>query len=107
MILDDKLAAGEVIVLDGAIGSEIDRIGGKMDETAWCGLANWTDPDTVRRVHESYLGTSPGRRRMVDFPRTTNKERPSRWRQSSTRCARSVPRSLASCTVQCQPRRSG
>ena len=37
MILDDKLAAGDVIVLDGAIGSEIDRIGGKMDEAAWCG----------------------------------------------------------------------
>lgn len=55
MILDDKLAAGDVIVLDGAIGSEIDRIGGKMDEAAWCGLANLTDPDTVRRVHESYL----------------------------------------------------
>ena len=55
MILDDKLAAGDVIVLDGAIGSEIDRIGGKMDEAAWCGLANLTDPYTVRRVHESYL----------------------------------------------------
>lgn len=55
MILDDKLAAGDVIVLDGAIGSEIDRIGGKMDQAAWCGLANLTDPDTVRRVHESYL----------------------------------------------------
>ena len=55
MILDDKLAAGDVIVLDGAIGSEIDRIGGKMDEAAWCGLANLTDPGTVRRVHESYL----------------------------------------------------
>ncbi|MCY3812145.1 MAG: homocysteine S-methyltransferase family protein [Gammaproteobacteria bacterium] len=46
---------GDAIVLDGAIGSEIDRIGGKMDEAAWCGLANLTDPDTVRRVHESYL----------------------------------------------------
>ena len=26
-----------------------------MDKAAWCGLANLTDPDTVRRVHESYL----------------------------------------------------
>ena len=55
MILDDKLAAGDIIVLDGAIGSEIDRLGGKMDAAAWCGVANWTHPDTVRRVHESYL----------------------------------------------------
>ena len=55
MVLDDKLAAGDIVVLDGAIGSEIDRLGGKMDLAAWCGVANWTDPDTVRRVHESYL----------------------------------------------------
>ena len=55
MILDDKLAAGDIIVMDGAIGSEIDRLGGKMDLAAWCGVANVTHPDTVRRVHESYL----------------------------------------------------
>ena len=55
MILDDKLAAGDVIVLDGAVGSEIERRGGKMDAVAWCGVANVTHPDTVRRVHEAYL----------------------------------------------------
>ena len=55
MILDDKIAAGDVIVLDGAIGSEVDRLGGRMDAAAWCGVANRTHPDTVRRVHESYL----------------------------------------------------
>ena len=55
MILDEKITAGDVIVLDGAVGSEIDRLGGKMDAAAWCGVANWTHPETVRRVHESYL----------------------------------------------------
>ena len=55
MILDRKLASGDVIVLDGAVGSEIERLGGKMDAAAWCGVANWTHPDTVRHVHESYL----------------------------------------------------
>ena len=55
MILDEKIANGDLIVLDGAIGSEIDRLGGKMDAAAWCGVANVTDPDTVRRVHEAYL----------------------------------------------------
>ena len=56
MILDDKLAAGDVIVLDGAVGSEVERLGGEMDAVAWCGVANRTHPDTVRRVHEAYLG---------------------------------------------------
>jgi len=55
VILDEKLAAGETIVFDGAIGSEIERLGGAMDTVAWCGLANRTHPDTVRRVHLSYL----------------------------------------------------
>ena len=55
MILDEKLAAGDVIVLDGATGTEIKRLGGEMDPAAWCAVANLTHPDTVRRVHESYL----------------------------------------------------
>ena len=55
MILDEKLAAGDVIVLDGATGTEIARLGGEMNAAAWCGVANRTHPETVRRVHECYL----------------------------------------------------
>lgn len=55
MILDKKIADGDLLMLDGGIGSEIERLGGKMHSTAWCGVANKTDPDTVRNVHESYL----------------------------------------------------
>ncbi len=55
MILDDKLAAGEVIALDGATGTEIARLGGVMDNAAWCAAANLSHPDIVRRVHEAYI----------------------------------------------------
>ena len=55
MILDDKLAAGEVIVLDGATGTELSRLGTEMHGAAWCAVANKTNPDAVRAVHESYL----------------------------------------------------
>ena len=55
MILDEKIGLGDLIILDGAIGSEIERLGGRMDAAAWCGMANRTHPDTVRRVHASYL----------------------------------------------------
>ena len=55
MILDEKLAAGDVIVLDGATGTEVARLGGEMNAAAWCAVANRTHPDTVRCVHESYL----------------------------------------------------
>ncbi len=55
MILDNKLSKGETIVLDGATGSEIARLGGAMDAAAWCGVANKTHPEVVRLVHEEYI----------------------------------------------------
>ncbi len=55
MILDNKLSKQEIIILDGAIGSEIARLGGAMDSAAWCGVANKTHPEVVRRIHEGYI----------------------------------------------------
>ena len=55
MILDKKIAHGDVIVLDGATGTEIERLGGKMDAAAWCAVANMNSPEKVQQVHESYL----------------------------------------------------
>jgi len=55
VILDEKLADGDVIVLDGATGDEIARLGGQMDEVAWCAVANQTDPEIVCHVHEQYI----------------------------------------------------
>ncbi|MEE3279307.1 MAG: homocysteine S-methyltransferase family protein [Pseudomonadota bacterium] len=55
MTLEDRLRNNEIVILDGAIGSEIERLGAKMDNAAWCGVANKTYPDTVRNVHEEYV----------------------------------------------------
>ena len=55
MTLEDRLRNNEIVILDGAIGSEIERLGAKMDNAAWCGVANKTHPETVRKVHEEYL----------------------------------------------------
>ncbi|MBT5432210.1 MAG: homocysteine S-methyltransferase family protein [Alphaproteobacteria bacterium] len=55
IILQDKLDAGDVIVLDGATGTEIARMGGMMNDAAWCAVANKTHPDIVRGVHEEYI----------------------------------------------------
>ena len=55
MILDERLDNKDIIVLDGAIGTEVGRLGGKMDSAAWCAVANKTHPDVVRRVHQEYL----------------------------------------------------
>ena len=55
MILDNKLSNKEIIVLDGATGTEIARLGAAMNSSAWCGVANKTHPDIVRQVHEEYI----------------------------------------------------
>ena len=55
MILDNKLRNKEIIVLDGASGREIARLGAEMNSSAWCGVANKTHPDIVCQVHEEYI----------------------------------------------------
>ena len=55
MILDEKIAHGGVIVLDGATGTEIERLGGEMDSVAWCAVANMNYPEKVQQVHEAYM----------------------------------------------------
>jgi S-methylmethionine-dependent homocysteine/selenocysteine methylase len=47
--------AGEVVILDGAMGTELERRGVSMDADAWCGLANLTAIDTVRSIHDENL----------------------------------------------------
>ena len=44
-----------LLILDGATGTEIARLGGKMDSASWCAVANKTNPEIVKQVHEEYL----------------------------------------------------
>ena len=53
--LDKRIARGEIILLDGGIGTEIEKRGVNMDETTWCGASHMTHPDVVRTVHEDYI----------------------------------------------------
>ena len=55
MTLDERLASNAPIVLDGATGTEVARLGGAMNGAAWCAEANKTGPGVVRTVHEEYI----------------------------------------------------
>ena len=50
-----RLDAGEVVILDGAMGTELERRGVPMDDVAWDAAARVTHPDLVREVHEDYI----------------------------------------------------
>ena len=51
----ERVAAGELVVIDGGTGTEIQRRGGAMDDATWCAEANLQQPDLVREVHRAYL----------------------------------------------------
>ena len=55
--LRQRLAQGDVIILDGGTGTELDRRGVPMHGVAWCAAALRTHPEVVRQVHEDYIRT--------------------------------------------------
>jgi S-methylmethionine-dependent homocysteine/selenocysteine methylase len=53
--MDARLRQGEVLLLDGAVGTQLQEMGAPMDNTAWAASALETHPYTVRRMHELYV----------------------------------------------------
>ena len=53
--LKARLDSGDVVVLDGAVGTQLQDMGVPMHQVAWCAPANYTHPDTVELMHERYI----------------------------------------------------
>ena len=53
--LQERLDRGEVIILDGATGTELERRGVPMHGVSWSAAALKTHPDVVRQVHEDFI----------------------------------------------------
>ena len=53
--IEGRLAAGEVLLLDGGTGTELERRGAPMHEEVWCGAATLANGDLLRDVHEDYV----------------------------------------------------
>jgi len=50
------LAEGHIVLMDGAMGTELDRRDVPMHGKAWSAAAMTTHPDAVRGVHADYIG---------------------------------------------------
>jgi S-methylmethionine-dependent homocysteine/selenocysteine methylase len=50
-----RLADGDVVIIDGGTGTQLQAEGVPMDDEAWSGRANLEQPDAVQRVHEAYI----------------------------------------------------
>ena len=53
--LEQKLAAGDFIILDGGTGTELERCDAEMHDASWCAMATKTHPDVLRSVHDSFI----------------------------------------------------
>ncbi len=50
-----KFASKEVVILDGAVGTQLQSLHVPMNSHAWAAEALLSHPYTVRRMHESYI----------------------------------------------------
>ena len=53
--LQHMIATGELVFLDGATGTEIERREVPMDAAAWSAAALLTHPQVIRAIHEDYI----------------------------------------------------
>ncbi len=54
--LKDRLnGRGDPIVIDGGMGTQLEKAGVAMHGKVWSGKAVLSDPDAVRRVHEDFI----------------------------------------------------
>ena len=53
--LESLLQGAGPIILDGANGTELERLGARMDQDLWCARALADSPGLVRRVHRRYI----------------------------------------------------
>lgn len=55
MQLTQRIHAGEVIILDGATGTELQRRGVEMSPEAWCGPATLGNAELLTQIHLDYI----------------------------------------------------
>jgi len=53
--IDKKISHNQIIILDGATGTELEKRGVAMNSSAWSAEAVLTSPETVQAVHEDYI----------------------------------------------------
>jgi len=53
--MERRLKAGEIVILDGGTGTELERRGVAMDPEAWCGPATLGNAEVLEAIHRDYI----------------------------------------------------
>jgi len=54
-VAEHLLQNGDILILDGGTGTELERRGVPMDPEAWCGVASLENSGTLEQVHKDYI----------------------------------------------------
>ena len=54
--IESRLLNGNIVLLDGGTGSELEKRGAAMDPEAWCGPATLENTDILVGIHRDYIG---------------------------------------------------
>ncbi|MBN36348.1 MAG: hypothetical protein CMM46_16535 [Rhodospirillaceae bacterium] len=53
--LQQRLTAGDTLIIDGGTGTELEKRGAVMDGEAWVGATMQTAPDMIRKIHRDFI----------------------------------------------------
>ena len=53
--IDGRIAAGQLVVIDGGIGTELERRGVPMDKASWSATTNLEQSDVLEQIHVDYV----------------------------------------------------
>lgn len=53
--VQDRIDAGDILVIDGGMGTELERRGVPMDAQSWAGSALKNHPDMIRTIHRDFI----------------------------------------------------
>lgn len=53
--IKQRLDSGDIVVLDGGTGTELQRRGAKMNPASWCGPASIDNSDLLTQIHLDYI----------------------------------------------------
>ena len=54
-VIFGRIADGELVIVDGGMGTQLQAEGTAMDDVAWSARANLEQPEVVQRIHEEYI----------------------------------------------------
>jgi homocysteine S-methyltransferase len=55
MHIQKRLRQGELIIMDGGTGTELEKRGVPMEEKGWSASSTITQPEILRQIHEEYI----------------------------------------------------